>query len=175
MIEGRGLLNKLLGRTVTTMINLNPISEIEFQSYFEATITSYAEHNVESGRWTQDEASKLAKVEIDAMLPYGLDTPNNLIYVAESKDKNIPVGYLWVAIDESSNRKSMFICDIEIHEEFRKQGYAEAAAYSLERYARELGVTSIQANIFGHNKRAQLLSQKLGYQVTNIFVSKQLC
>ena len=109
------------------------------------------------------------------MLPYGLDTPNNLIYVAESKDKNIPVGYLWVAIDESSNRKSMFICDIEIHEEFRKQGYAEAAAYSLERYTRELGVTSIQANIFGHNKRAQLLSQKLGYQVTNIFVSKQLC
>ena len=158
------------------MINLNPISEIEFQRYLKATIISYAEHNVESGRWTQEEALKLAEADIDAMLPNGLNTPNNHIYVVESKNKNIPVGYLWVVIDESFNQKSMFICcDIEIYQEFRRQGYAESTVHNLEQYARELGVTSIRANIFGHNKRAQLLSEKLGYQITNIFVSKQIC
>jgi RimJ/RimL family protein N-acetyltransferase len=156
------------------MINLNSISEIEFQSYFKATVVSYAEHNVESGRWAKEDASRLAKAELDTMLPSGLDTPNNHIYVVESKDQNISVGYLWVAIDEDSNAKSMFICDVEIHEVFRRKGYAEATFQFLEKHARSLGVTCIRANIFGHNKKAQALSEKLGYQITNVFISKQL-
>ncbi|GLR72971.1 GNAT family N-acetyltransferase [Agaribacter marinus] len=121
------------------MINLNPISEAEFQTYLKATIKSYADHNVESGRWPKEESLRLAKDELDSLLPDGLDTPNNDIYVIESRDQNTSVGYLWVNISKELDEKSMFICDIEVHEKFRRKGYAEAAIHSIEKNAKALG------------------------------------
>jgi ribosomal protein S18 acetylase RimI-like enzyme len=83
------------------------------------------------------------------------------------------VGQLWVAIVERPRRHA-FVYNLEIDEAHRRRGYGEGAMRAAEDEARRLGVDTIRLHVFGHNTRARPLYDKLGYEPTNIMMSKTL-
>ena len=52
--------------------------------------------------------------------------------------------------------------------------YGKQAMTEIETIAKELSFSKIELHVFGHNKVAQNLYEKLDYEVTNIIMAKKL-
>ena len=104
------------------------------------------------------------------MLPEGIATANNFLYIVEDRSNDQRVGILWFAM----NQNDSFLCEFEIDEAFRRQGYASQALAELENVAREKGIEQIRLHVFGHNAAARTLYQKMGYIETNVNMAKKI-
>ena len=71
------------------------------------------------------------------------------------------------------NRKA-FIYDIIINKEERSKGFGEKALNFLESEVNKLGLKHIGLHVFGHNKIARGLYEKLGYEITNLWLEKKI-
>ena len=156
------------------MISLVPMTEDDYQVFLVAAIHGYALDNIESGRWTSDEAMERSTTETTGYLPQGLQTTDNYLYNINRIDNDLTVGYLWVATEEKHGHQSIFVYDIEIQANFRRQGYAAAAFIELETVTARMGIDRIGLHVFGHNEAAQALYRKLGYEVTGVNMQKKL-
>ncbi len=156
------------------MISLIPMTEFDYQAFLAAAINGYAQDNIDSGRWTIDDAIERSTIETTGYLPQGLQTADNYLYNINCIDSDLTVGYLWAASEEKYGHQSMFVCDIEIKTNFRRQGYAAAAFCELEAITARMGIDRIGLHVFGHNEAAQALYKKLGYEVTGINTQKKL-
>ncbi len=140
------------------MVRLVPIDPAQFDSYIEPILREYAAENVKAGRWTEQEAAAESRKEVEGLLPQGAATPNHhLLWIVSEAGEN--VGALWVAIEP----RGAFIYDIEVFARYRRQGYAEQAMRLVEAFARERGARKLLLHVFGDNRKARNLYQKLGY------------
>lgn len=155
------------------MIQLIPMSISEFEAYLDHSIQSYAQEKIKSGNWRAEEGLELSRKEFDHLLPNGLETPDNYLYTIQNEDDEA-VGILWVAKKDWGGKPKAFVYDVEIHEDYRRRGYAQEAFGALEGVVRGLGLDEIALHVFGHNVAARALYEKLGYVITNINMSKQL-
>jgi len=156
------------------MIQLVPMTEAEFQSYYEHTLADYAEEHVRGGRWSPEEAYEQASREFQALLPDGVATENHHLFIVRDSTTQAAVGVLWYALQSQAGRKTAFVYDINIDSNFRRQGYATKALRSLEDQVRAQGAQEIRLHVFGHNEGAQALYEKLGYLTTNVMMAKSL-
>jgi RimJ/RimL family protein N-acetyltransferase len=156
------------------MIELIPMTEQEFQTFQNQSIQDYAQDHVQAGRWSQQEALQQATQEFQELLPQGLHSPDQYLYMIVDNPSEQRVGLLWFAVRTQATQKMVFVYDVVIFEAFRRHGYATQAFQTLEDHARELGATSIGLHVFGHNHAARDLYEKLGYMPTNIQMVKQL-
>lgn len=81
---------------------------------------------------------------------------------------------IWLAVRIEALRPLGFIYDFMIYQEFRRRGYGEQAFIQLEEKAKELGLDKIALHVFGHNKAAIALYQKVGYEITDLHMEKKL-
>ncbi len=154
-------------------VKLRPMTDGEYQAWLPRAIADYAEEHIASGRWPKDEALANSRSEFEKLLPDGPRTANNHLWsVVRAHDGQV-VGQLWVAIVERPRRHA-FVYNLEIDEAHRRRGYGEGAMRAAEDEARRLGVDTIRLHVFGHNTRARSLYDKLGYEPTNIMMSKTL-
>ena len=149
------------------------MTEEQFEAWLPGAIAGYAREHVATGRWSEEESLQRSREEHDKLLPQGLATPDHRLWSIVRSSDHTPVGILWVNIVQKP-RPSAFIFDIEIDPRFRRHGYATQAMTRLEEEARHLGLESIRLHVFGHNKAARPLYEKLGYVPTNINMSKSL-
>ncbi len=156
------------------MTCLVPMSEKIFAEYLSAAVAGYANDNIVSGRWPEQDAHARSEESFRDSLPQGLQTPNQYLFEITDIEGGSCVGYLWFAVVEKNNLRSAFVYDLEIKEEHRRQGYAEAAFREMEKQVRELGLQSIGLHVFAYNKGAQALYEKLGYQVSGLNMLKHL-
>jgi ribosomal protein S18 acetylase RimI-like enzyme len=156
------------------MVELIPMTEQEYQMYVEQSIQEYAQEHVRGGRWSEEEALQRATQELQEILPQGLHSPGNYLYMIVEKQLEKRIGMLWFALHARAAQQQAFVYDVVIFEEFRRHGYATQAFQVLEERARELGVTSIGLHVFGHNFAAREMYEKLGYVATNIQMVKKL-
>ena len=156
------------------MTVLVPMSAEVFKGYVENAVTGYARDNVESGRWPAEGALARSQADFDSSLPQGLATPDNYLFEIRTAEHGLLAGYIWFAVVEKNGLWSAFVYDVEIKEEFRRQGHAAAAFAALEPVVRKLGLTSIGLHVFNHNPGAQALYRKLGYEVTSVNMRKEL-
>ena len=156
------------------MIHLQPMTESDFPSFLKISTEGYAQENIDSGRWPEDQALELAREEAMRDLPQGIDTPDNYFFNIVSDSQEKPVGHLWAAITEKHNQKSLFVYEIEIWEEYRRQGFAAAAFTALEAFTRDIGLDRIGLHVFGANTGAQALYKSLDFEVTGINMMKRL-
>ena len=156
------------------MTILIPMTEDEFQMYLEYHIQDYAQEHVKSGRWSEEEALEKSAEEYQQLLPQGLQTPNNHLFMVVDEQQEKNVGTLWFALQERAGQQQAFVYNVEIFEEFRRRGYASHAFQLLEERVAELGATSIGLHVFGHNRAAREMYEKLGYVATNINMVKKL-
>ncbi|WP_064092310.1 GNAT family N-acetyltransferase [Rossellomorea aquimaris] len=152
------------------MVTLQTMSSSEFQKYLDISVKDYAKEKVLSGNWEEEESLEKAKEEFAKLLPNGENTENNYLYTI-LKENNQDVGIIWLA--KQSSEKA-FIYDIRILEEHQGKGYGKDAMKKVEEEAKQIGVQKIGLHVFGHNKVARNLYEKIGYKTTNVVMEKEI-
>lgn len=159
---------------MTASIELQAMSETDFQAWLPATTERYAEDKVRAGNWPGGGALERSRKELAALLPQGRQTPEHLFFnVVDSTDKAI-VGNLWVKTATPVLGGTTVIYNIEVNEERRGRGYGTATLAALEQRMRAQGAVRLALHVFGFNQSAQRLYQRMGYEVTNVAMSKPL-
>jgi len=151
------------------MVKLVLMNSEEYQKYITSAIKSYAEEKALSGNWSQEDSISKAEEEYTKLLPKGEKTESNFLYNILNDDKAI--GVLWLA---QKSEKEGFIYDINILEKYQGFGYAKEAMKQIETVGKKLGMNKIGLHVFGHNKVARGLYDKLGYQTTNVLMEKEI-
>ncbi|EOR21072.1 GNAT family N-acetyltransferase [Niallia alba] len=151
------------------MIKLVLMNSAEYQTYISSAIKTYAEEKVLSGNWKQEESIRKAEEEYIRLLPNGEKTERNFLYTVRKNDE--AVGVIWLA---QKSEKLGFIYDIYILEQYQGKGYAKEAMKEIESVGQKLGLKKIGLHVFGHNKVARGLYEKLGYEITNVLMEKEI-
>ena len=84
------------------------------------------------------------------------------------------VGIIWLARILQGTKPLMFIYDFQIDEPYRRKGYGEQTLQAAEEKTKALGLDTIALHVFGFNRGARALYEKLGYEITNINMAKKL-
>lgn len=150
-------------------IKLEKMNAVEYQQYHSYAISNFANEQMKSGNWEQQEAINKAKQEYEKLLPAGEKTEYNYLFTI--RDGNKEVGMIWLA--QRTNEKG-FIYDINIWKGNQGKGYGKQAMKEIETVAKKIGLKSIGLHVFGHNKVARALYEKLGYIETNINMEKTI-
>ena len=156
------------------MLRLVPMTQSEFEAYLQSAIREYADEKVRAGNWQSAEAMQRSEQEYNQLLPDGLATRNEHLYSIVDDARTRPVGMIWFERQEGSAQPVAFLCDFIIYEEFRRKGYGRRALAALETKVKEMGLDKISLQVFGHNRAALALCSKMGYEVTNILMSKEI-
>jgi len=149
------------------------MTQAEFDEWLPKAIVEYAQEHVVDGRWSEQEAVEKSRAEHQSLLPQGLATPAHHLWTITRSSDRKAVGLLWANMVRTP-RPHLFIYNIEIHPDFRRRGYAEAAMRQIEVEAKRMGAETIRLHVFGHNAAARPLYVKLGYEPTNIVMAKSL-
>ena len=156
------------------MVILNSMTQQDYEEFLSQSIIDYAEDKVKAGAWVPSEALELSRATFERSLSEGLNTPNSYLYAVVDSVLDIKVGCLWIHISDSPLGRSAFIYDIAIDEDYQGKGYGTQTMAALEEEAKRLQVDKISLHVFGHNKIAFGLYQKMGYEITDISMSKNL-
>jgi RimJ/RimL family protein N-acetyltransferase len=145
-----------------------------FVNYLERLLVHYAADKIKAGNVSPQNAEEQIRKEIAQLLPEGLQTPHHTFFEICEPDSGGIAGILWIFYNPDDRRSQAFIYDIEIFDAYRRRGIATQTLLALEDHLRKLGAKRIGLHVFGFNTEAQALYLKLGYEVTNIQMAKQL-
>lgn len=148
------------------------MNEEEFKRYISYAIEDYAKDKIASGNWNEDEAIDLSIKSFEEELPKGEKTENNYMFSIFHND--ILIGMIWFLQKSPATPNEGFIYDFVIFEHYQGKGYGKKAMKEVEIIAKELGINKIGLHVFGHNKIARGLYEKMGYEITNIKMSKTI-
>ena len=135
-------------------IKLVKLDEAPFHEYREHLARDYAEDKVRAGVWSQAEAESRSSRELDELLPEGPATRDHFLYLVWDDSVPAEVGIVWFAVKNSGVGRTIWIYDIIIHERFRRRGYARRTLELVDDKARELGASTVELHVFGHNEGA---------------------
>ena len=150
---------------------LRPMTEPEYAAWLDTTIPAYAADKVASGQWSTEASLELSRKEHQGLLPHGRATPDNYFFTI-TDPQGTAVGVVWFAVKTKSNERIAYVFDVRVWPERQREGHAFRALLALEQEVRTLGLPGIALHVFGHNKAAQALYAKLGFQPTNINLFK---
>ena len=155
-------------------VRLTPLEGDAYEAWLSYVVPDYAQERVQAGNYHPAEALQRAEQEFRELLPQGPATPGQHLFGIEAVDPGIFVGIVWFAEIQRGPRLEAFIYDLTIYEPYRRRGYALAAMLAAEDEARKLGIDRIGLHVFGYNRGAWALYDKLGYEVTNVNMAKSL-
>ncbi len=153
-----------------TSVNLRPMTTEEYDAWVPAAIADYAAQHVAAGSRPAETSLELARTEFAELLPEGLQTDQHHLLVAESDGER--VGLLWLRIPSLGD--AAFVFDVEVQTQQRGKGFGRAIMLAAESYARDRGATALRLHVFGSNTVARSLYESLGYETTNVNMSKSL-
>ena len=114
--------------------------------------------------------------DFNELLPQGPATPKHHVYsilaAPEPRSARRPIGVIWFA--ERDNPPCAFVYDFMVDAAYRGRGYGAQALLAIEAKVKALGLKRIGLHVFGHNHGARRLYERLGYQITNINMAKDL-
>ena len=156
------------------MIALIPTEQSDFELFLEREIVEYAHDKVKSGNWLEEVAIEKSRDEFMNLLPDGLHTKDQFIFTILDDTSQTKLGVLWVQVKMEENPRRAFINDFVIEPQFRGKGFGKQALQILDKKMEEMSVESIMLHVFAHNTTAIGLYEKLGYEVTNLYMSKSM-
>ena len=151
------------------MVRLEPLQQQDFELFLEHEIGEYANDHVRNGNWPAEGAIERSRKEFENLLPDGIHSRDQYLWsiVDEAGNK---IGVLWVQVKE----QKAFIYDFIIDEAFRGKGYGKQALAAMDEKLKSMDVESVGLHVFGDNITAQELYKKMGYQITDIQMKKEL-
>jgi GNAT superfamily N-acetyltransferase len=159
------------GRTV----ELLPMQAEQFQTYCTSLAEALAREQVRAGHWGAGYAMQMARQEYAGRLPKGHQTPDELLFTIADPALSSPVGALWVTRREFGGpTPKAIVQDLRIYPSRGRKAYQIAAIHALEDYAQKLQLGGVVFHLFSNEPLARLVVDKLGYHVTNVFMTKTL-
>jgi RimJ/RimL family protein N-acetyltransferase len=152
------------------MVTLQKMNTDEFKQYLDTAVADYAKEKVSAGNWDEEDSLQRAKDEFSNLLPDGENSENNYLYTILN-EKNEGAGIIWL---ERQSPEKGFIYDIRIKDEYQGKGYGKETMKAIEEKAKQLGMNKIGLHVFGHNKIARGLYEKIGYKTTNVVMEKEI-
>jgi ribosomal protein S18 acetylase RimI-like enzyme len=156
------------------MVLLVPMTQAEFLDYAAESIPDYARDKVASGEWSQEASMELSRREFEELLPHGPATPDNHLFTIRESTSSPVLGMLWFAVKERGGEKVAYVYDVSIQPPYQRRGYATRAFETLEVEVASRGLGGIALHVFGHNRAAIALYEKLAYAPTNMSMFKRL-
>ncbi len=152
------------------MLRLIPMSQSEFDAYLGTAVADYAQAHAKAGDCEPEKALELAQQDYQSLLPDGLQSHNQFLFSAVDETGGGPraVGLIWFAVKDKPGRKTAFIYDFRIADEFQGQGHGKEMMMRFEEVAKEMGISKSSLHVFGFNVAARHLYEKMGYQVVSI-------
>jgi ribosomal protein S18 acetylase RimI-like enzyme len=154
------------------MLELVPMTQADYEFWSLRSRMNYAQSKIKANRIARDEAVKAANAEFERHLPDGLKTKDNFLYSGMSE--NSRVGFVWIQIRGSGERRRAYVCDIIVEPDHRGKGYGKEMMVAVERAAVEMGMKKIGLHVFGYNEPAIALYKSLGYVTTDLEMEKTL-
>ena len=148
------------------------MDEIEFALYLARALEEYADEKVAAGNWRPEGALERAEDDFHNLLPDGLATPKYHLYTVRADGRAI--GIIWFAEVTSGPHPTAFIYDFWIDESQRQKGYGRETLAALETEVRAHGLSALSLHVFRHNHAALALYQAIGFEITNINMTKVL-
>jgi ribosomal protein S18 acetylase RimI-like enzyme len=152
-------------------VELRTMTSQEYDAWRPGAIEGYAAEHADAGSRPAETALEQAHKEFDELLPDGVETPEHHLLVAT--DRGTGVGLLWLNVPPPPQRAA-FVFDVEVDEALRGKGYGRAIMLAAEAYVRERGCSTLRLHVFGSNTVARSLYESLGYETTNVMMSKRL-
>jgi len=152
---------------------LRPMTQAEFESVIDTAFAAFLAELVASGQMRAEDVSAEARRRRDQNLPNGLDTEHMLLLTAEVAGDR--VGWMWLALPGApGHADTAWIYNIEVDEAKRGKGYGKAMMLAAERELVQRGVTKLGLNVFGSNRTAIGLYERLGYEIISQQMTKPL-
>jgi GNAT superfamily N-acetyltransferase len=145
------------------MVQLNPMIDQEYEDFMVISMKDQAEGQVQDGEWSAEEAQGNIEKLQSEFLPNELATPNHFFFMIMEPASGSNVGGLWYLMVEEAGKRQFLVLDIQIYDDYRRNGYGSQAFQTMEEKGREMGVTKISLHVFKHNHSARAMYEKLGY------------
>lgn len=155
-------------------MKLVDLSEKDYSEYLENAISAFAEDKVKAGNFPAEKALELSRQGYEKLLPDGVNTKDNHLFSIFDEENKEKLGIIWIKLNTEEGNRNVWLFDFLIFEKFRRQGFGEKSMKLLEEKTKELGFNKILLHVFGHNEPAISLYKKMGFQTTNINMSKML-
>ncbi|GGA86584.1 N-acetyltransferase [Ornithinibacillus halotolerans] len=116
--------------------------------------------------------------EIKTFFQSMVEKENYIFLVLE--DGDMPLGFAMIEIrnhPETMFKKaysSLYVHQISVLNQKQKKGYGTRLMEAIEGHAKERGINRIELDYWSENEVASSLYEKNGYEISRLFVSKQL-
>lgn len=151
-------------------ILLRRMSKDEFESYFQNKIERYSDVLSVNIHEQGDDPSTKALKQLKGLLPNGIKTPNHHLFNIQRGDKVI--GFVWLKMEEE--KKSAFLYEIYIFENFRGKGFGTETMNCIENFLIQKEIYYFKLHVFGSNTGARKLYEELGFEIAGINMLKPL-
>ena len=149
-------------------ILLREMSEEAFEPYFQNKLERYTEVLSQNIHEEGDHPSTKARNQLTNLLPMGMRTPNHHFFTIDKGENSI--GFVWLKVEEE--KKSAFLYEIYIFEEFRGKGFGTAAMKCVEDFLQQKEIYYFKLHVFGNNTGARKLYEELGFEVAGVNMLK---
>jgi ribosomal protein S18 acetylase RimI-like enzyme len=153
-------------------VRLRAMSEDELALLVEHWQERFAGNIAPARGLSRDEAVVQARKDFADLLPDGVRTENQLLFIAEADGER--VGALWLSTRSPDGAAAAWIHEIEVDESQRGKGYGRAIMLLAEQECARRGIDAIRLNVFGWNTTARTLYESLGYEVLFQKMGKRL-
>jgi GNAT superfamily N-acetyltransferase len=161
-------------RDVAPVVRLREMTQAEYDTWRARLVVGYADEKVASGAWAAEGALERSEADTAELLPDGLGTADMLLFTAEDAEGE-PVGMVWLALRMPHAPEGVaWVCDIEVVDDRRGQGYGRELLAEAEDELRARGVPAVGLNVHGSNPTAMQLYATSGYRVTAQQMRKEL-
>ena len=149
-------------------MRLIKMNQEEFDLIKGRMIRDYAKDKIKVGHWQEEDAIDLAKETLDNILRDGVETEHHyLLDICKDIDK---VGFVWFNVF----KETIYVNNYLIYDEHKGKDYEVKMVELLEGMAADLAVKKINLHSFGYNEEAIALYQKMGYDITDVYMSKKV-
>jgi len=151
-------------------IKLHRMNQEEFNFYIHDKVPRYAESIAQNIKLDEQKALESASQKLKRLLPEGNNTPGHLLFNIIQADKLI--GYVWVKINYETYES--FLYEIYIKEQFRGEGKGTRAMQLIEELLIKHKIESFNLHVFGHNRGAFKLYERIGFNIVGINMQKKI-
>lgn len=145
-------------------VQLVPMAASTYDAYLAQGVREYAQAREKAGE-TRERAQEAAQEQMAALLPEGLATADHHFFVGMVDGER--VGTLWLGTE----RPMAFVYDVVVDEDQRRRGYGAGLMRAGAVWSRARGAHALGLNVFGYNRGAKTLYDRLGYHVVEEFAA----
>lgn len=147
------------GEDLADRVEAAPMTDAEVAAYRAGAVATYARSREEAGE-SPELALRTARASFAELFPGGRPAPGQHAFTLRHEGRR--AGILWVGRRWPAQA---WVYDVEIDPAFRGRGLGAAAMVHGARWARGEGIARLGLNVFGPNRHARGLYERLGYVV----------